>query len=110
MSAIFNGWKITSPVANVYRRDILTVYFSFTKGYDYYIFWTGGLRASGSSEWYWEQSGNIIADNEFFWASGEPSLGNSGIRTCMLFNYIPGGYDDIDCLEYYYDAICQKSS
>jgi len=50
----------------------------------------------------------LIADNDCYWSIGQPSMNDAGIRSCIIIiNYFNGGYNDIDCLDYYHVAICQ---
>jgi len=72
-------------------------------------FWTDAVRDEGSTEWYWETSGNKIKENDLYWAPREPSMENATVRLCISFSNYVGGYDDDDCLYYRLDIMCQYS-
>lgn len=76
---------------------------------DYNFFWIDALKDEGSSEWYWETSGNMIKENDLYWGRFQPSLENETVRTCINISYFSGGYDDDGCSDYLLDVICQTS-
>lgn len=72
-----------------------------------YYFWSDGVRDKNSAEWYWETTKNSILENDFHWASQQPSMSNDTVRSCISFSNYDGGYADDDCLDYTLDVICQ---
>lgn len=80
--------------------------FFATKVYEFGNFWTDALKDENSAEWYWETSGNKIAQNEFHWAAEQPNLEDPSIRSCIHFN-CKSGYDDQICVNYLHDVFCQ---
>jgi hypothetical protein len=76
--------------------------------YETNYIWTDALRDEGSADWYWETSKNMLTENDFYWGSGQPSLPNATVQSCINFSYYSGGYDDDECTAFpFLDAMCQ---
>jgi len=67
--------------------------------------WSGALRDEGSATWYWEETGAEIT--EFYWGSGQPTMNEDLVRSCISFNFYFGGMDDDNCDEYFLDVMCE---